>query len=76
MSMCLAVPFKIISTDGEMAVVEVNGLTQNISIALTPEALPGDWVLVHAGYAIHKIDEAEAKETLKLWEEIHEASQY
>ncbi|MBS3970821.1 MAG: HypC/HybG/HupF family hydrogenase formation chaperone [Clostridia bacterium] len=74
--MCLAVPFKIISTDGEMAVVEVNGLTQNISIALTPEALPGDWVLVHAGYAIHKIDEAEAKETLKLWEEIHEASQY
>ena len=74
--MCLAVPFKIISTDGEMAVVEVNGLTQNISIALTPEALPGDWVLVHAGYAIHRIDEAEAKETLKLWEEIHEASQY
>lgn len=74
--MCLAVPFKIISIEKEMALVEVNGLTQNISIALTPEAVPGDWVLVHAGYAIHKIDEAEAKETLKLWEEIHEASQY
>lgn len=74
--MCLAVPFKIISVDKTMAAVEVNGLAQKISIALTPEAAPGDWVLVHAGYAIHKIDEDEAKETLKLWEEIQEASQY
>ncbi len=72
MKMCLAVPFKITEIEGEKATVEVDGLTQSISIALTPVAHTGDWVLVHAGYAIHMIDESEAQETIKLLEEIYE----
>lgn len=70
--MCLAIPFKIMKIEDDKATVEVDGLTQNISIALTPEAQEGDWVLIHAGYAIHMIDEFEAQETIKLLEEIYE----
>ena len=71
--MCLAVPFMLKEINGDLALAEVNGLTQEISIALTPGVEIGDWVLVHAGFAIHKIDEDDAAETLKLMEEIYEA---
>lgn len=68
--MCLAVPVRIISIDGDEAEAEIAGLRRRISIALTPEAKVGDYVLLHTGYAIGVIDEAEAEETLKLLEEI------
>ena len=71
--MCLAVPLKVTEIKGSIAVTELNGVTQEISIALTPEADVGSWVLVHAGYAINVIDEEEAEETLKLLEEFNEA---
>lgn len=71
--MCLAVPLKIREISGHMAVTELNGVTQEVSLALTPEAGEGDWVLVHAGYAINLIEEEEAQETLKLLEEFNEA---
>ena len=63
--MCLAVPGKIIEQSGEEATVDLQGNRLKVSTALTPEAVVGDWVLVHAGFAITQLDEAEARET---WE--------
>ncbi|MFO7996516.1 MAG: HypC/HybG/HupF family hydrogenase formation chaperone [Dehalococcoidia bacterium] len=68
--MCLAVPVRIVSLDGEEAETEIAGVRRRASIALTPEAKVGDYVLLHTGYAIGVVDEAEAEETLKLLEEI------
>ena len=68
--MCLAVPGRIIEApcdDGHAAVgdvvtVDFQGTRANVSVVLTPEARPGDWVLVHAGFALHVLDEREAME--------------
>ena len=68
--MCLAVPVKIVSTEGTNAQVEIGGIRRQISLWLTPEAKVGDYVLLHTGYAINIIDEAEASETLRLFEEM------
>jgi len=68
--MCLAVPVKIVSVDGNEAETEIAGVSRRVSIVFTPEAKVGDYVLLHTGYAIGVIDEAEAEETLKLFEEI------
>ena len=73
--MCLAVPVKIVTIDGDEAETEVAGVRRRVSIALTPEAKLGDYVLLHTGYAIGVIDEAEAEETLKLLEEIASLSE-
>ena len=73
--MCLAVPVKIVSIDGAEAETEIAGVRRRVSIALTPEAKLGDYVLLHTGYAIGVIDEAEAEETLKLLEEIASLSE-
>ncbi len=68
--MCVAIPAKIKSIDGNMAEVEVGGISRTVSLQLTPEARKDEYVLVHAGFAIHVIDEQEAKETMKLFEEL------
>ena len=73
--MCLAVPVRIISVDGNEAETEISGVQRRVSIALTPEAKIGDYVLLHTGYAIGVVDEAEAEETLKLLEEIARLSE-
>jgi hydrogenase expression/formation protein HypC len=73
--MCLAVPVKIVSIDGDEAETEIAGVRRRVSIVLTPEAKAGDYVLLHTGYAIGVIDEAEAEETLKLLEEIASLSE-
>jgi len=74
-AMCLAVPVKIVSIDRDEAETEIAGVRRRVSIALTPEAKLGDYVLLHTGYAIGVIDEAEAEETLKLLEEIASLSE-
>jgi len=68
--MCLAVPVKVVSIEGNEAEVEIGGVRRRVSIMLTPEAKVGDYVLLHTGYAINVIDEAEAQETLKILEEM------
>jgi hydrogenase expression/formation protein HypC len=73
--MCLAVPVRIVSIDGDAAETEIAGVRRRVSIALTPEAKVGDYVLLHTGYSIGVIDEAEAEETLKLLEEIASLSE-
>ena len=74
-AMCLAVPVRIVSIDGDEAETEIAGVRRRISLVLTPEAKVGDYVLLHTGYAIGVVDEAEAEETLKLLEEIASLSE-
>ncbi len=68
--MCLALPMRIIAVDGTLATIATAGLEQRTSLVLLPEAKVGDYVLVHAGFAISVLDEAEANETLELLREI------
>jgi hydrogenase expression/formation protein HypC len=71
--MCLAIPAKIISLEGDRAKVDFgNGVLREVNVTLV-NAKVGDYVLVHAGYAIQVLSEEEAKETLQLWNEILEA---
>jgi len=70
--MCLAIPALIKSIEDKEADVEIGGITRRISLWLTPEAKVGDYVLLHTGYAISVLDQEEAEETLKLFEEIAE----
>ena len=72
--MCLAIPVKIMEIEGAMARVELDGVARNVSLALTPEAHLGDYVLIHTGYAISVLEESEALETLSLFEELAAAS--
>ncbi len=70
--MCLAIPSKIMSIDDGIAEVDVAGITRKASLQLAPDAKIGDYVLLHAGFAIQVLDENEALESLKLWEAIGE----
>lgn len=63
--MCLAVPGKVIQTRGEEAIVDMQGNRLRVDVTLTPGVTAGQWVLVHAGFAIAAIAEADALET---WE--------
>ena len=58
--MCLAIPMRILSVDGDLATIAAEGLEQRASLVLVPDAGVGDWVLVHAGYAINVLPEDEA----------------
>ena len=72
--MCLAVPSKVINIDDLSATVDVFGARREISLLLLPEeAKVGDYVLVHAGFAIQKIDEAVALDSMRLIREYVEA---
>ena len=68
--MCLAVPAKIIEIKDLLAKVELSGVTKDVSLMLLPEAQVGDYVLVHAGFAMQKVDEKEAEETYALLNEM------
>jgi len=73
--MCLAIPALIKSIEGKEAVIEIGGISRKASLWLTPEAKVGDYVLLHTGYAIAVLDKEEAKETLKLIEEVARAGE-
>jgi hydrogenase expression/formation protein HypC len=73
--MCLAIPALVKSMSGHQAVVEIDGITREVSLVLTPEARVGDYVLLHTGFAISIIDAVEAEETLKLLKQISEAAE-
>lgn len=67
--MCLAIPAKIESIEGDRAEADIRGLKRKIGLALLPDAKVGEYVLLHAGFAIQRIDEHEAEETYRLLEE-------
>ena len=68
--MCLAIPMKIIKIDGDTAIVKAGGLERKANMSLLKSAKVGEYVLVHAGFAIEKIKESEARKTLKIMREL------
>ena len=72
--MCLAVPLKIISIKGKMGIGELGGVRRKISLMLLDKVRVGDYVLLHAGFAINKLETKEAEELLQLLREMSEVS--
>ena len=77
--MCLAVPGKILEAAdrgwNRVAKVDFGGVTREVFLDFVPEAVPGDYVLVHVGFAVSRIDEGEAQRTLEMLQKMAEASQ-
>jgi hydrogenase expression/formation protein HypC len=74
--MCLGIPAQIVEQvdlKAGIAKAEISGVRRNVSVALCPEAEVGDWVLVHVGFALSRIDEEQARETIALLEQMGEA---
>ena len=67
--MCLAIPSRITKIENNMATIDVEGVQREASLLLLEDARVGDYVIVHAGFAISKLDEAAAQETLDLLRE-------
>ena len=66
--MCLAIPARIVELrEAPQAMIDLGGVRKEISLALVPEAGVGDYVIVHVGYALHRLDPAEAARTLELF---------
>lgn len=70
--MCLALPCKVVAIDGDTATIDVSGMKKDVSLALVDEVAVGDWVIVHVGYALTKLDPEEAERTLALFAEMGE----
>ncbi len=68
--MCLAVPMKIIQVEGDTARASISGLEQEIDVRFLDDPRPGDYAIVHAGFAIDKLDPAEAVKTLELFRQL------
>lgn len=68
--MCLAVPMQVVSVEGETAHVQGAGTRRKIRTDLLPDLQAGEWVLVHAGFAIERIDSEHAEESRKLLEQM------
>ena len=64
--MCLAIPMRLIEIDGAAGVAEVDGVTRQVRLDLLPEVVLGDYILIHAGLAIARVDPDYAQETLSL----------
>lgn len=73
--MCLGVPAKILETSDGAAVVELGGVRREISVILIDDVSVGEWVIVHAGFAIEKLSEEAAEQTLALFREIADATE-
>ena len=67
--MCLAIPSRVIKIENGMATIDVDGVQRSASMMLLEDAAVGDYVIVHAGFAIQKLDETAAEESLKLMRE-------
>ena len=67
--MCLAIPSIIEKIKDNMAIIDVDGVKRTVSLLLLEDAKVGDYVIVHAGFALHKIDEAVAMESLEILRE-------
>ena len=74
-TMCLAIPARITSIDGNDAEADIEGVKRKIGIMLTPQVKVGDYVLLHTGYSIGIVNATEAEETLALFRELAEVSE-
>lgn len=68
--MCLGVPGKLIKLEGTKGIISYGGAKREIDLSLIEDPRIGEYVIVHAGFAIEKLDEAEARETLKIFDEL------
>lgn len=68
--MCLAVPMRVVTIEGEMAICEIDGVRREASLMMVDGIAVNDYVLIHAGFAIERLDEDEAEETLRLMREV------
>ena len=68
--MCWAIPAKVVQIDGDVGKAELSGVVREVGLQLIDDPQLGDYVLIHAGFAIQKLDEQEAQETLRLWQEV------
>ena len=73
--MCLSIYGKLTAVDGDTGTVDIGGVERKVGLQLVPGACPGDYVLVHAGFAIQVVDAEEAKSTMALLGEIFEAEE-
>jgi hydrogenase expression/formation protein HypC len=78
--MCLAIPGKIITINGEdqltrMGKIDFGGVLKEVSLAYVPEAKPGDYVIVHVGFAISRLDEEEANKVFEYLSEMEDLSE-
>ncbi len=71
--MCLAVPLKLIEVHGSSAIGEAMGMTREVRVDFIEEPKAGDYVIVHAGFAIERMPEAQALEDLEAWEDVQNA---
>jgi len=71
--MCLAIPMRVVKMEGDEAVVSAGGVEKSVRLDLLEGVKSGDYVLIHTGYAIEKLDTEEAIETLKLIQQVYEA---
>ena len=71
---CVAVPMQIKKMDGDRGIVEIGGVEREVGLQLLKEIKVGDYVIVHAGFAIQHLDEEDAKETLALFAEMERLS--
>ena len=71
--MCLGIPMKVTEKKGNEAVAEAGGIRKNVRLDLLEETQVGDYVLIHTGYAIEKLDPEEARETLELIRQVYRA---
>ena len=67
--MCLAIPSKIVKIENGVGTIDVDGVQRTTSLLLVEDAVVGDYVIVHAGFALHKIDEVDAMESLRILKE-------
>ena len=70
--MCLAIPFQRVEINGSVAVGEALGMKREIRVDFIPEPKIGDYVIVHAGFAIERLGETQALEDLEAWEEMRD----
>jgi hydrogenase expression/formation protein HypC len=70
--MCLAIPAKVVEINGQDAVVEFHSVRRDVRLDLIDDCQTGDYVLIHAGFVINKLDEQSAQESLELWDELIE----
>jgi hydrogenase expression/formation protein HypC len=67
--MCLAIPMRIVRIDGDRAIAESRGVQSTVNTYLVPDVEVNDWVLIHAGFVIEKLDTEEAERIDKIWSE-------
>ncbi len=69
--MCIAIPGKLIKKEEDKGIVDLGGITKEISLAFIPQAVENDWILIHTGFGLEIISEIEAQQTIEILQEAY-----